>query len=108
MDLVLDIDKIGAFFEVPIKILNRGATAIPDDFSENKYTMFTDETGEAKKYRFLQMHFHTPSEHTINGKSYDAEIHFVHIWGDDDLLAIGVFFDIDEGQAGNSWLLEDF
>ena len=54
------------------------------------------------------MHFHAPSEHTVDGKHYDAEIHFVHSKSETELLVIGVFFDIEEGQSGNSWLLEDF
>ncbi len=29
-------------------------------------------------YSLQQLHFHSPSEHTISGKHYPAEIHFVH------------------------------
>ena len=29
-------------------------------------------------YQLLQFHFHAPSEHTINGTQYDAEVHIVH------------------------------
>jgi len=29
-------------------------------------------------YKLLQFHFHTPSEHSVDGFLYDAEIHFVH------------------------------
>ena len=54
------------------------------------------------------MHFHTPSEHTINGKLYDAELHFVHVKSETELLVIGVFFDVEHGDPGNAWLMEDF
>jgi len=30
-------------------------------------------------YQLVQFHFHAPSEHTINGVRYDAELHLVHI-----------------------------
>jgi len=33
---------------------------------------------EFNTYDFLQFHFHSPSEHTIDGHHYDAEVHFVH------------------------------
>jgi carbonic anhydrase len=29
-------------------------------------------------YDLVQFHFHMPSEHTFGGKSFDAEMHFVH------------------------------
>ncbi|MGA2597847.1 MAG: carbonic anhydrase family protein [Bryobacteraceae bacterium] len=29
-------------------------------------------------YQLVQFHFHAPSEHTINGTQYDAELHLVH------------------------------
>jgi carbonic anhydrase len=31
-----------------------------------------------QQYRLLQVHFHTPSEHTFNGKHFPAEAHLVH------------------------------
>ena len=34
--------------------------------------------GQTMKYGPMQMHFHMPSEHTIDGKRYDMEMHLVH------------------------------
>lgn len=30
------------------------------------------------KYKLIQVHFHRPSEHTIGGRSFAMEAHFVH------------------------------
>jgi carbonic anhydrase len=30
------------------------------------------------RFDLLQFHFHSSSEHTLNGKSYPLEVHFVH------------------------------
>jgi len=54
---------------------------------------------EGKKYTLAQFHFHTLSEHTVNGQHYDMEMHLVHAdeaWlaGDTEggkLAVIGVF-----------------
>ena len=32
-----------------------------------------------KQYNLLQFHFHTPSEHKLNGKALPMEVHFVHL-----------------------------
>ena len=59
-----------------------------------------------------QFHFHAPSEHSVDGELYDAEVHFVHVIKgsgtveDDGSVSgerygavIGVFFDTEEGSA---------
>jgi carbonic anhydrase len=35
-------------------------------------------TSPTDEYNLLQFHFHAPSEHMIDGKVYDAELHLVH------------------------------
>jgi carbonic anhydrase len=55
-------------------------------------------------YDLIQFHVHTPSEHTVGGSDYPAEIHFVHQAGD-SLAVVGVF--VDEGTANEgleTWL----
>ncbi|KAK3240365.1 hypothetical protein CYMTET_49788 [Cymbomonas tetramitiformis] len=51
-------------------------------------------TYQGEEYTMLQFHWHAPSEHSVAGKFYDAETHFVHqkvgSTGTDDLLVIGV------------------
>jgi len=50
------------------------------------------------EYHFLQGHFHTPSEHQVDGITYPMEMHFVSMAdkdneGDDpQYLVVGVFF----------------
>ncbi len=42
------------------------------------------------EYKLLQFHFHTPSEHTVNGESFGMELHFVHQSADGALAVVGV------------------
>jgi carbonic anhydrase len=52
-------------------------------------------------YQLIQFHFHAPSEHTLNGQQYDAEVHLVHqnILG--QLAVIGVLLS-ESGTAAPS------
>jgi len=54
-----------------------------------------------KRYQLKQFHFHTPSEHTINGKHAPMEIHFVHQSDDDSLAVIAVL--VNEGNHNNNF-----
>lgn len=45
------------------------------------------------RYDLVQFHFHAPSEHTINGKRYPAELHLVHKSASGDLAVVGVMMD---------------
>jgi carbonic anhydrase len=45
---------------------------------------------EGTKFDLLQFHFHTPSEHTVDGKTFPLELHLVHQAADKSLAVIGV------------------
>ncbi|ACT58615.1 carbonic anhydrase [Hirschia baltica] len=45
-----------------------------------------------KTYKLIQFHFHTPSEHTIHGRHFPMEAHFVHKAEDGSLAVVGVMF----------------
>jgi carbonic anhydrase len=43
-------------------------------------------------YQLKQFHFHAPSEHTLDGRTFPLEVHFVHESADGHLAVIGIFF----------------
>ena len=49
-------------------------------------------TFAGKQYALKQFHFHTPSEHTIDGKHMPMEMHLVHQSSDGSLAVVGVLF----------------
>lgn len=46
-------------------------------------------------HHLQQMHFHAPSEHTVQGERYPVEFHFVHADAEGNLAVVAVF-----GKAG--------
>jgi len=52
-----------------------------------------------EKYTLLQYHIHAPSEHVVNGKVYEAEIHFVHATPDGKLAVLGVLVGTDTAKS---------
>ena len=46
-----------------------------------------------RRYTLLQFHFHSPSEHTVGGRHYDMEVHFVHRSDGGKLAVVGVFME---------------
>jgi carbonic anhydrase len=53
-------------------------------------------TIDGKKFELVQFHFHTPSEHTVDGRNYPMELHLVHQAADKSLAVIGVL--LSEGN----------
>jgi carbonic anhydrase len=72
-------------------VVNNGHTIQVN--TDGKGSMVLDGTA----YTLLQFHFHHYSEHTINGRHYPLEAHFVHRAEDGTLGVLAVFF--REGQA---------
>lgn len=72
-------------------IEDKGKT-IQADFAEG----FTLTSGD-NTYDLVQVHMHTPSENTIDGRAYPLTAHFVHADGDSNLAVLGIMF--EEGAA---------
>jgi carbonic anhydrase len=77
IDIVDPIDKdLG-----PIKLDYRGSTT---SAVNNGHTLQIDVGRDntlevdGQTFKLLQFHFHSPSEHRIDGESFPMEIHFVH------------------------------
>lgn len=53
-----------------------------------------------ERYRLLQLHWHTPAEHTVDGEEFAAEVHFVHVNERDELLVVGTVYQLGEPDVG--------
>lgn len=86
-DAVGGLSFTSDYHPVPMRIWNNGHTIQVD--AKNAGKMIED----GKDYALLQVHFHDPSEHALNGKSYPLEAHFVHKSDDGVLAVLGVFIE---------------
>lgn len=77
---VLKID----YTESKINLVNNGHTI------QFNYGPGSILTVNGRPYELVQFHFHTPSEHTINGAFYPLETHLVHKDGEGRLAVLGL------------------
>jgi len=67
----------------------------------------TEAMIRGRHFRLAQFHFHAASEHTIDGKHFPLEGHFVFKAQDGRLAVIGVMFDHGEPNAAAQTVLDD-
>jgi len=80
-DLILDYPNRGLIGEV-----NNGHT-IQENLKPGNFI-----TIQGQQYEARQFHFHSPSEHRIDGKSFPLEVHVVHTNRVGQLAVLGVMF----------------
>lgn len=51
-----------------------------------------------RSYRLLQLHWHTPAEHTIDDEEFAAELHLVHQDELEELLVVGIVYRLGEAD----------
>lgn len=73
-----------------LNVVNTGH-AIQDQVKPGNYV-----TLSGRKFELAQFHFHSPSEHTVAGRSYPMEVHFVHQDDAGNLLVVGLL--VEEGE----------
>lgn len=74
----------------PLEIINNGHTV------QVNYAPGSDAQIDGKSYELKQFHFHTPSEHTVDGKASAMELHLVHQNEAGEFAVVGVL--IAEGE----------
>lgn len=65
-------------------VLNNGHT-IQYSFERGDFVIYNNE-----RFDLLQMHFHEPAEHTVNGIRYPLELHMVHQGKHDNFLVLSI------------------
>lgn len=85
-----ELENIAIYYEDDAaRILNNGHTVQAE--YDNGYIEVDGE-----RYNVAQFHYHAPSEHTIDGKSFAAELHIVHVDVNDNKkvkAVIGILFE---------------
>jgi len=77
-----------------LNIFNNGHTV------QVNYDAGSSITFNETKFDLLQFHFHHPSEHTLDGKAFAMELHFVHKSAAGNLAVVGVM--ITEGKENEA------
>ncbi|XP_042474760.1 alpha carbonic anhydrase 7-like [Zingiber officinale] len=58
-------------------------------------------------YELRQCHWHSPSEHTIDGKRFAMELHLVHVSADQRVAVIGILYTIGRPDTFLAELMEE-
>ncbi len=94
-----DVDALAIdYHPAVLRILNNGHTVQVNHDAES-----TLDVGD-HRFRLLQYHFHSPSEHTESGNAHALELHLVHQDDVGNYAVVAVFF--DEGPdtpAADPW-----
>ncbi|XP_009776894.2 alpha carbonic anhydrase 7-like [Nicotiana tabacum] len=59
------------------------------------------------QYQLNQAHWHSPSEHTINGRRFDLEVHLVHESNDGKTAVVGIMYKIGRADSFLSMIEDD-
>lgn len=82
----------------PIKVINNGHTI------QANFDKASTLTIDGKVYNLIQVHFHAPSENTLDDEFFPMEGHLVHQAADKSLAVIGVFYKASESAKENAEL----
>ncbi|MUU77126.1 carbonic anhydrase [Winogradskyella endarachnes] len=109
---ILDIDVVEDASLKPIETHYSSHVKIHEVTNNGHSIQYNFEKGdfislEGNDYELKQIHFHEPSEHTINGIRYPLEMHLVHANKDNKIAVIAVM--AKEGESSEAFtFLENY
>ncbi len=91
-----------SYVEEPLSLFGSKHTVKMSPFKSSFVTI------DNVKYELKEIHFHSPSEHLVDSRSYPLEAHFVHTGEDGGHMILGLF--VVEGNAAKDFnpLIESF
>ena len=91
-DIEADLADLDIHYgRLPVEVTNDGKTLVTNGGADD-YVRIGDTD-----WKLLQLHFHTPGEHLIDGRSFPMEVQFVHQAADGRIAIIAAM--IAEGPA---------
>jgi carbonic anhydrase len=91
-----DLTNISFHYQPSIvNILNNGHT-VQVNYDPGSYIEL-----DGTRYNVVQFHYHAPSEHTIDGVSFPAELHIVHRNADSNLAVVSIL--LQEGTENAAY-----
>ncbi|KAF8715503.1 hypothetical protein HU200_027159 [Digitaria exilis] len=95
----IDISTAAAVCNPELQPLHRDYTVANATLVDNVFNIALRFDGgggnvsiHGKQYRLKQMHWHSPSEHTINGQRFPVELHMVHASDDGNVTVVAMLY----------------
>lgn len=94
-NLIRKKGKIETYYQATPLVINNNGHTIEIKYEPGSYILINKQ-----KYELKQFHFHSPSEHMLNGKKSEIELHLVHQNEQGKIVVIGLL--IEEGKANTT------
>lgn len=95
----INIVKDDAVYNPKLEPLERDYTAANATIVDNAFNIelsYDDTAGtvkvDGKHYKLQQLHWHSPSEHIINGQRFAVELHMVHHADDGSISVVAILY----------------
>lgn len=82
------------------------AITLSPNATDSSFVPVGQDGGAQTEYQLTGFHLHSPSEHHINGKYFDAEMHLVHKSPAGDVAVIGVMYEIGSESNSSTGIME--
>ena len=88
-----DLGAISFAFDEKHATLHNDGKQVRAEFASGNVSMLG-----GREYHLKSAHFHSPSEHTVDGESFPAELHLVHTDSSGNLAVVGVLFELGDAN----------
>lgn len=89
-----DLEPLQFNYDTTAKLVQNHGHTVQVEFNQGAYL-----TLDGQQFALKQFHLHSPSENTIQGKSYPMELHLVHASAQGELAVVALMFEQGKENA---------